>query len=127
MQIVRLFGQSQTALSTTKAEYISLSTALCETIPLITLLDEINDNAFDDDDAAQASTILTLKCTVFEDNLGALELATVPKMRPCTKHINVRIPSFPRMGIKWSHQGHASSNKRSTSRLTYQEPTWSII
>ena len=28
-------------------------------------------------------------CKVFEDNSGALELARLPKMRPCTKHINV--------------------------------------
>ena len=28
-------------------------------------------------------------CNVFEDNSGALELARLPKLRPCTKHINV--------------------------------------
>ena len=27
-------------------------------------------------------------CKVFEDNSGALELACLPKFRPCTKHIN---------------------------------------
>ncbi len=28
-------------------------------------------------------------CKVFKDNSGALELARLPKLRPCTKHINV--------------------------------------
>ena len=28
-------------------------------------------------------------CKVFEDDSGALELARLPKLRPCTKHINV--------------------------------------
>jgi hypothetical protein len=28
-------------------------------------------------------------CKVFEDNSGALELARLPKLCPCTKHINV--------------------------------------
>jgi hypothetical protein len=30
----------------------------------------------------------TIHCAVFEDNSGALQIATVPKMRPRTKHIN---------------------------------------
>jgi hypothetical protein len=30
-----------------------------------------------------------VKCKAFEDNTGALALATVPKMRPRTKHINL--------------------------------------
>jgi hypothetical protein len=28
-------------------------------------------------------------CKAFEDNMGALELSSVPKMRPRTKHINL--------------------------------------
>ena len=28
-------------------------------------------------------------CKVFEDNLGALELAQLPRLRPRTKHINI--------------------------------------
>jgi hypothetical protein len=28
-------------------------------------------------------------CKVFEDNFGALELARLPKLCPCTKHIDV--------------------------------------
>jgi hypothetical protein len=35
-----------------------------------------------------------IHCKVFEDNSGAIELATVPKMRPRTKHINVKYHHF---------------------------------
>ena len=33
-------------------------------------------------------------CRVFEDNSGALEIATVPKMRPRTKTINIKYHHF---------------------------------
>ena len=35
-----------------------------------------------------------LYCKAFEDNLGAYELARVPKMRPRTKHINQKYHHF---------------------------------
>ena len=33
-------------------------------------------------------------CNAFEDNTGALELSKVPKMRPRTKHINIKYHHF---------------------------------
>jgi len=33
-------------------------------------------------------------CKVFEDNAGAIEIATVPKMRPRTKHLNIKYHHF---------------------------------
>ena len=36
----------------------------------------------------------TVKCRVFEDNIGALETATVHKYRPRTKHLNVKLHHF---------------------------------
>jgi len=33
-------------------------------------------------------------CRVFEDNSGAIEIAMVPKMRPRTKHINIKYHHF---------------------------------
>ena len=36
----------------------------------------------------------TVKCTLFEDNNGALKLATAPKMRPRTKHIALKYHHF---------------------------------
>ena len=37
-----------------------------------------------------------IKCTAFEDNSGALELARAPRMRPRTKHINIKYHHFRR-------------------------------
>ena len=37
---------------------------------------------------------LNIKCTLFEDNRGAEELAKVPKNRPKTKHIAVKYHHF---------------------------------
>jgi hypothetical protein len=35
-----------------------------------------------------------VRCKAFEDNSGALQLAQLPKMRPRTKHINVKYHHF---------------------------------
>ena len=76
--------QTQIALSTTEAEYIALSTALREVIPLLALFEEMKVNGI-----PLFHTIPVIHCKAFEDNLGALEMAKSPKMRPPTKHINI--------------------------------------
>jgi hypothetical protein len=81
--------QTEIALSTTKAEYIALSQAIRELLPMRDLFQEVG-------------TALKLKCaiptilhsTVFEDNNGALSLATSPKISPRTKHIAVKYHHF---------------------------------
>ena len=40
------------------------------------------------------STDPKIHCKVFEDNIGAIELATVQKYRPRTKHINTQYHHF---------------------------------
>ena len=75
--------QTLTALSTTEAEYVVLSMAMREQLPLINLLKEIVSHNVDT--SLQPTTI---HCKAFEDNSGALEMAKVPKMRPRTKHLN---------------------------------------
>ena len=75
--------QSQISLSTTESEYIALSQALRDVIPIMNLLKELKDRGFN-----IISTTPSIMCTAFEDNNGALEIANVPKMRPRTKHIN---------------------------------------
>jgi hypothetical protein len=75
--------QTQTALSTTEAEYVALSTALREQIPLMELLKEIRHHGIDVQYVPPQ-----VHCKVFEDNSGAIELARLPKIRPRTKHIN---------------------------------------
>jgi hypothetical protein len=81
--------QSEIALSTTEAEYLALSTALRNTIPIMRLVKELS-RKFD----LPLETKPTIYCTVFEDNAGAVELANVPKMRPRTRHINPKYHHF---------------------------------
>ena len=72
--------QTQATLSTTEAEYVSLSHSLHEVIPLINLLKEM--------EKCEVCTIIdtpSIFCKAFEDNSEALELAKSPKMRPRTK------------------------------------------
>ena len=75
--------QTITAMSTTEAEYIALSTSLREVIPLMELLTEAREQGLH-----VGNVPPRIHCTVFEDNSGALELARLPKIRPRTKHIN---------------------------------------
>ena len=75
--------QTLTALSTNEAEYMVLSMAMREQLPLIQLLKEVVAHKVDAN--LQPTTI---HCKVFEDNSGVLEMAKVPKMRPRTKHLN---------------------------------------
>jgi hypothetical protein len=81
--------QSEIALSTTEAEYIALSTALRQTIPLMRLVKEIKSKL-----KLPMDTIPKVFCTAFEDNTGAVELCNVPKLRPRTKHINTKYHHF---------------------------------
>jgi hypothetical protein len=76
--------QSQVALSTTEAEYIAMSMALRDVIPLMELIKEMQERKFD-----IINSQPYVYCKVFEDNSGALELARLPRLRPRTKHINV--------------------------------------
>ena len=78
--------QTETALSTTVAEYITLSTALCEVIPLMSLLCKVTDRQL-----ATLPRQSQVHCKEFEDNSGALEMVHMPKMRPCT---NVKMHHF---------------------------------
>ena len=77
------------ALSSTKSEFIGLSTALHATILIMELVKELKGQGF-----GMVSTQPTVHCRVFEDNSGALEIAKVPKMCPCTKHINIKFHHF---------------------------------
>ena len=69
--------QTEIALSTTAAEYVALSMAMREVLPLIELLQELRKFGL-------IKSINTPKvyCKVFEDNSGAIEIAKAPKMRP---------------------------------------------
>ena len=81
--------QTEIALSTLESEYIALSQAMRDLLPMRWLLQEIG-------------TVMKLEFaepalvhgTIFEDNNGALGLATAPKLTPRTKHIGVKYHWF---------------------------------
>jgi len=82
--------QTEIALSSVESEYISLSQALREVISLMQMVDEAKRLGVPV--LCEAKT--KVRCRAFEDNMGALELANVPKMRPRTKHINIKYHHF---------------------------------
>ena len=81
--------QTEVALSTTEAEYNALSASLREVIHMMQIVDEAKQMDWD-----VFSGVPTVHCKVFEDNSGALEMARIPKMRPRTKHLCVRLHHF---------------------------------
>ena len=62
--------QTITALSTTKAEYVALSMSLCDVIPLMGLLKEVQTVS-----VQVSHTPPRVLCKVFKDNSGALGMA----------------------------------------------------
>ena len=80
--------QSEIALSTTEAEYIALSIAARELLPMRELLSEITNLLH------ITTTAPKIHCTIFEDNVGAETLAKAPKMNPRTKHIAIKYHFF---------------------------------
>jgi len=94
--------QTEVALSTTEAEYIALSHAMRELIPLLGILEEITPVFHLDKDQPNVfwkscgydEGSNTLFANLYEDNSGAYELAKAPKMRPRTKHIALKYHHF---------------------------------
>ncbi len=81
--------QSQVALSTTEAKYITTSTSLPDVIPVMNLIAEMKEQDFQ-----VICTQPYVYCKVFEDSSGTLELARLPKLCPRMKHINVSYQHF---------------------------------
>jgi len=81
--------QPEIALSSTESEVICLSEVLRSVIPLMDLVKELKGQGF-----PITELIPKIFCKVYEDNSGALEIATVFKLRPRTKHINTRFYHF---------------------------------
>ena len=94
--------QTEVALSTTEAEYVALSTALRECMPLMQLIKELQANGFDIMEGKPK-----VHCRVFEDNSGALIMATEHKARPRTKHLNVKYHHFRDQVVKGDILVHA--------------------
>lgn len=77
--------QREIALSSTEAEYTGLSYAVRDVIPILRILKEISQRHPIPMQSAK------LQLIVFEDNVGAIEMANNPKYRPRTKHPKIHI------------------------------------
>ena len=94
--------QPLVTLSTTKAEYIALSSALRKVIEIMNLLTELRANGF-----PALHTTPNVVCQVFEDNKSCLEIATNHKSRPRTKHLSVWLHHFRSYVKSQAHQHRA--------------------
>ena len=81
--------QTEIALSTTESEYTGASYALRDVIPIMEMLKEMSRHGFD-----ILSTSANVRCRVFEDNSGALEVLKIDKYHPRTKHLSCRLHHF---------------------------------
>jgi len=71
-----------------EAEYIALSQAMWD---LVLFILEIE---YTVPEVQYKNSKMLLTAGVYEDNRGALELAKIPKLRPCTKHIALKYHHF---------------------------------
>ena len=80
--------QTEISLSTTEAEYIALSTAARELLPMREMFIELAKYLM-------IGTVTPIvRCELFEDNKGAETLANAPKMNARTKHIAIKYHHF---------------------------------
>ena len=83
--------QTENVLSTMEAEYVALSTALRDFIPMKELIIELSSAV-----GIEPSKISSIKSTVWEDNDGCQKLANLemPRMTPRSKHYAVKYHWF---------------------------------
>ena len=103
--------QTEVALSTTEAEYIALSQALREVIPIMELLKEVNE--------VFPTHIPTpqIHCKTWEDNNGCVSLATKQKFSPRTKHIAIKYHHFRKYVEDGSISIHHIDTKEQTADI----------
>ncbi len=77
------------ALSTVESEYIALSRAMRDLLPMREFIQDLSSRI---DIGVNPNTML--KSSIFEDNNGCISVATAPKLSPRTKHIGVRYHFF---------------------------------
>ena len=77
------------ALSTVESEYIALSQAMRDLLPMREFIQDLSSRI---DIGVNPNTML--KSSIFEDNNGCISVATAPKLSPRTKHIGVRYHFF---------------------------------
>ena len=81
--------QGEISMSSCESEYIGLSYALRDTIPIMEILKEMKQLRFPIKSATAA-----VHCRVFEDNSGVLEMTRNHKFRPRTQHLCCKMHHF---------------------------------
>jgi hypothetical protein len=83
--------QTEIALSTIEAEYVALSTASKDLLPLVAVIRELSTAV-----GLEASFASRIHCKVHEDNVGALTLASLElrRMTPRSKHYAIKYHWF---------------------------------
>jgi hypothetical protein len=93
--------QTQIALSTMEAEYITLSQSMRDLIPVREILKEIKGQMLGEEDLSPKCSSRSNafkdangeedipQSTVFEDNAACLQMARMPNLSPRTKHIEI--------------------------------------
>ena len=81
--------QTETSLSTMMAEYVALSTAMRELLPLKRLVHTVAKVV-----TGNENEKVTVLSDVFEDNNGALTVATLPRITPQSKFFAVKLHFF---------------------------------
>ena len=81
--------QTETSVSTMMAEHVALSSAMRDMLPLKRLVKAIAKVVTGDDNVK-----ITTKSDVFEDNNGALTVATLPRITPQSKFFAVKCHFF---------------------------------
>lgn len=81
--------QTETSVSTMMAEYVALSTAMRDMLPLREMVKTVAKSITGDD-----TVEVVCKSDVWEDNNGALTVATQPKITPQSKFFAVKLHFF---------------------------------
>ena len=81
--------QTEITLSSTESEYVSLSQALRQVMPVIQTLKEFN-KIFPEVNLPKP----TVHCKVYEDNVSCIKMAESEKFTPRTKHITLKYHWF---------------------------------
>ena len=81
--------QTEVSVSTMMAEYVALSTAMRDMLPLKRMIKAVAKVVTGD-----SNVTVTAKSEVFEDNMGALTVATCPRITPQSKFFAVKYHFF---------------------------------
>ena len=81
--------QREVALSSTESEYNAVSESMRDVLYLMQLVKDMTQIGL-----VMTNAPPTVRCKIYEDNSGALEMVRLPKMRPRTRHMAVRLHHF---------------------------------